>query len=314
MLRYYEQIGLIESLRKENYSYRVYDEKAFIRLQQIIILRKLRVPIKQICHVLNNQDVITAIDVFKMNIDELNDEINALSTIRTILNRLVNVLQEKISVHRKLDLFDDESVLMLIKSLSLSKNYIKEEKSMDDLYQANERLSKLEDVRIIYLPPMTVASSHYIGEDSEMHSGTVLDKFVKESGLLKIKPDTRHFGFNNPIQQADYGTSSSGYEMWVSIPENMKVPTPLKKLQFHGGLYAAHVITFGNFDHWGMLADWVMNNDKYASDWGSLRCTPHVEGMDWAMEEQLNYLINIQNPNFDINNMQLDLLFPIKEK
>ena len=43
MLRYYEQIGLIESKRVENYAYRVYDEEAIRRLRQIILLRKLRV-------------------------------------------------------------------------------------------------------------------------------------------------------------------------------------------------------------------------------------------------------------------------------
>ena len=48
MLRYYEQAGLIQSLRKEDYAYRVYDESAVNRLRQIIVLRKLRVPVKQI--------------------------------------------------------------------------------------------------------------------------------------------------------------------------------------------------------------------------------------------------------------------------
>ena len=41
MLRYYDEIGLLTSTRKENYSYRVYDESAVRRLQQIITLRKL---------------------------------------------------------------------------------------------------------------------------------------------------------------------------------------------------------------------------------------------------------------------------------
>ncbi|HAZ22484.1 MAG TPA: MerR family transcriptional regulator, partial [Firmicutes bacterium] len=35
MLRYYDEIGLLPSARKENYSYRVYDESAVRRLQQI---------------------------------------------------------------------------------------------------------------------------------------------------------------------------------------------------------------------------------------------------------------------------------------
>ena len=319
MLRYYEQIGLIESLRKEDYSYRVYDEPALKRLQQIIILRKLRVPVKQISSILRNQDSTTVIDAFKENIAQLNGEIHALSTIRSILNHFVTELQEKTKLRIEPDLFDDESMLTLINSLSLSKNTIREEKSMDDLNKANNNLSKLLDVRIVYLPPMTVASSHYVGEDSEMHAGAVLDQFVKESGLLAQKPDTRHLGFNNPIAHTAYGTPSAGYEMWVSIPEDMDVPAPLKKIQFHGGLYAAHVITFGNFDHWGLLTDWVMNHDKYESDLAcepgtTVRCTPVADDMDWCLEEQLNFFNNAQNPSFDINTMQLDLLFPIKEK
>ncbi|AIQ65409.1 hypothetical protein PSTEL_22115 [Paenibacillus stellifer] len=312
MLRYYEQIGLIKSLRKEDYSYRVYDETALQRLQQIIILRKLRIPVKQICNVLNNQDVATAIEVFKQNIDELNDEITSLSTIRSIISRFIDILQEKTNLRIRPDLFADESVLLLVNSLSLTKKVIKVDKSMEELNKASEGLTKPLDVRIIYLPPMTVASSHYIGEDCEEHAGRVLNQFVQESGLLRIKPDIRHFGFNNPIQHADYGASSTGYEMWVSIPEHMEVPAPLQKIQFHGGLYAAHAITFGSFDHWGLLHNWVVDHEQYANDWGSIRCTPHVEGMDWALEEQLNYINNVQKADFDIHTMQLDLLFPIK--
>ncbi|WP_058302992.1 effector binding domain-containing protein [Gorillibacterium timonense] len=314
MLRYYEQIGLIESFRKEDYAYRMYDENVLKRLQQIILLRKLRVPVKQIGTVLNNPNATTAIEVFQQNMEELDQEIAALSTIRAILNRFVQELQTKTNQPFRLEALDDATVLELTSSLSFSKNHLKEDKTMEDLNKATEKVTKLTDVRIIYLPPMTMASSHYVGEDCERHAGQALDQFVQETGLLTIKPDIRHFGFNNPVHQGDPGEASAGYEMWISIPEAMEVPAPLKKIQFHGGLYAAHAITFGNFDHWGLLYEWVMNHDQYTSDWGSLRCTPHVEGMDWALEEQLNFLTNSQNPHFDSNTMQLDLLFPVREK
>ena len=39
MLRYYEQIGLLKSLRKDDYTYRVYDAHSVIRLQQIIMIK-----------------------------------------------------------------------------------------------------------------------------------------------------------------------------------------------------------------------------------------------------------------------------------
>ena len=47
MLRYYEQIGLIESRRIEGYAYRAYDAAALRRLSQILVLRRLRIPLKQ---------------------------------------------------------------------------------------------------------------------------------------------------------------------------------------------------------------------------------------------------------------------------
>ena len=64
MLRYYEQIGLIESFRKEDYAYRMYNKTALSRLSQILILRKLRIPLKQIQEILQKPDAVTAIEVF----------------------------------------------------------------------------------------------------------------------------------------------------------------------------------------------------------------------------------------------------------
>ena len=54
MIRYYEQVGLINSLRNEENSYRVYDDAALKRLRQIILLRKLQIPVKNITVILNN--------------------------------------------------------------------------------------------------------------------------------------------------------------------------------------------------------------------------------------------------------------------
>jgi len=41
-LRYYEQIGLIQPTKKEDFAYRAYDNAAVQRLQQILVLRHLR--------------------------------------------------------------------------------------------------------------------------------------------------------------------------------------------------------------------------------------------------------------------------------
>jgi len=137
---------------------------------------------------------------------------------------------------------------------------------MDDLKKADEKLNQLTDVRVVYIPPMTVAASHATGENCEGTAGSALNKFVTESGLIKIKHDVRHFGFDCSGGQSGVDEASRGYEMWVSIPDDMDVPAPLIKRAFHGGLYAAHMIKMGGWEDWHLLKRWVVESGKYVHD------------------------------------------------
>ena len=67
-LRYYEQIGLISSEKKEGYAYRVYSEDMVKRLGQIVILRKLRIPLKQISEILKSKSSSEIIETFRQNL------------------------------------------------------------------------------------------------------------------------------------------------------------------------------------------------------------------------------------------------------
>jgi len=146
MLRYYEQNGLIKSKRKEGYSYRVYDEVNLKRLKQVIILRKLQIPIKQIRVILDNPDAVTAVEIFKKNIQELDSEITALSTIRKILYSFVSELEAAANI--SLSIFSGDSVLEMAGSLSLVQKNIKERTTMSELNQAAEVLNKLHNVKV----------------------------------------------------------------------------------------------------------------------------------------------------------------------
>lgn len=308
MLRYYEQIGLIQSQRMDGYAYRVYDDAAVRRLRQIIVLRKLRISVKQICTILSNSNAVEMIEIFERSISELDEEITALSTVRSILVHLVAELNEKANIQVRLDWLGDSSVISLVEALSFPQNTLREEKAMSELNQANEKLSKLadRDVRIVYLPPATVAAYQYVGDEPEMHVNQVVDAFVRESRLAEIKPDLRHFGFNapNPVDE----TGFHGYEMWVTIPDEMEVPEPLVKKRFEGGLYAAHMIPFGAFDEWGRLWEWVQNNAKYQGNSGD----KGHECMWGLLEEHLNYIHHVHLENSEPDDLQLDLLHPIK--
>ncbi len=309
MLRYYEEIGILPSLKVEDYAYRVYNEESVLRLKQIIILRKLRIPLKHIKMIFDNQNTDTLLKVFMQNISEVDNEITALSTMRIILNNFIEEIQKNSDIPLKSILFSDEIMLNAIDSLSLTKINFKEERSMDELNKANEELSKLKDVRIVHLPACTVASSHYIGENPESNAGDMLYDFVKKSNLYNIKPDARVFGFNHPNPSEE--RSEYGYELWVTIPDDMEVPAPLEKKHFNGGMYAAHMISAGNFHEWEWLVKWVVeDNPKYTNN----DIPDGGECMGGLMEEHLNYIHYAKLDWPKDNDNQLDLLFPIKLK
>jgi DNA-binding transcriptional MerR regulator/DNA gyrase inhibitor GyrI len=305
MLRYYDEIGLLPSTRKQNYAYRVYDESALRRLQQIITLRKLRIPLKKIAMIFNDDEQTKIIEIFQESIDELNNEIIALQTIRDILNTFITRLNSMMHTHIRLDMLNDADIMSVIQTLSLSKIKFKEEYSMDDLNKANEILSTLKNVRIIHLPPCTVAASHYFGENPEENAGKPLNEFVRSIELQKIKPDLRMFGFNNP---SPTGNETYGYEFWVTIPDDLDVPFPLQKKYFKGGLYAAHCIKMGDFHEWQLLGQWIMNSSEYEYD------AREPFGMNGCLEEHLNAYSYFAGDEKAAQFIQLDLLVPIKPK
>lgn len=305
-LRYYEQIGLLMSQRIEDYAYRVYDEESIKRVQQIIILRKLRIPLKQIAVIFKNDEHIRAIEIFQQNISELDDEITTLTTIRQVLKRFVTQLNESMQTNIRPDLLQDMDALKVIEPLSLSKINFKEERIME---KQSKIVENLKNVRIVLLPACTVASYHFKGENPEETVGAQMDKFVRESRLYELKPDARLFGFNHPNPSAN--SPQYGYEDWVTIPEDMEVPAPLVKKHFVGGLYAAHTIKFGDFHEWNLLHKWVIDNEKYTSNYSE----QGEEIMGGCLEEHLNwvYASHMGWPENFIDG-QLDLLLPIRFK
>lgn len=70
-LRYYEDMGLIESTRNDDYAYRLYDEAAIKRLEQILILRRLNISIKDIKRIFNTAGSEVVLDVLEKKADDL---------------------------------------------------------------------------------------------------------------------------------------------------------------------------------------------------------------------------------------------------
>jgi len=303
-LRYYEQIGLIQAVKKDFSLYRSYDADTVLRLQQIIVLRKLRIPLKQIAEILQSEDAAAAIEIFQRNLNEIDDEITALSTIRSIIQSLLERLHVQSD---SLRLLDDMGLLQIADSLTASKIKFKEDKTMTDLDKASKALNKLTDVRIIYLPPFTVAAIRcFSGErEAEHYTSVASHEFIKSNDLLRIKPDLRRFGFNNG-RDGIHGYEH-GYEEWTTIPDDMEVAPPFEKKRFAGGMYAAHLIPEGgDFEDWKLLEEWVNESEQYEID------VREPKGMGGHLEETFDtiYLLGLAD-NISVR-FQIDLLMPIK--
>ena len=169
-----------------------------------------------------------------------------------------------------------------------------------------------KDIRIIYVPPMAIASIHLIGNEPERRTLDYINNFIRENDLPKKRLDFRHFGFNNPDNIPD-DDPKHGYERWVSIPENIPVKEPFVKKAFSGGTFAAHMIPWGLWDEgWLPLHNW-METSLYEMEVGD----PAFDGTCCWFEEYLNY-INLYDKDINIrqidSGLQLDLLMKIKKK
>jgi len=291
----------------EGYAYRVYDNEAIRHLQQILTLRKLRIPLKQIGIILKDPNQREVVEIFQENMDKIDNEVVALKTIRAILNMFITTLNKRAHTSVKLNILDDAEVIKVIQAVSLLKVNLKEDVSMKELNKANEVFNKIKNARIVLLPPCTVASYHYIGENPEEIVGGVVSKFVCESKLYEKMPESRMFGFNHPNQSPD--RAHYGYEDLVIIPDDFEVPAPLVKKKFKGGLYAAHTIEFPNFNEWELLVKWVNESEKYVANYSE----EGDEIMGGCLEEHLNWVYSSHMgwPENGIDG-NIDLLLPIK--
>ncbi len=307
-LRYYEQIGLISSIRTEDYAYRMYAEDTLHKLRQIVVLRKLRIPLKQIAVILQNGDVSPLIDVFCQRIAEVDDEMTALSTIRDILNGFLERLRENTVEDIPLSLLDDTALLEAVDALTIQKTDLHREKTSADLALAEERLNRLtdRDVRIVYLPPMRMIFFHCVGEAPELASDEAAQEFLRTTDFAKTCPASRHFGFNHDVDGVH------GYERWLTLPDGAILPKNIPTKTFSGGLYAVTCAMMGEWERWEKLFHNFDNHTRYTVAMND------STAMGGLLEEHLNYWNWYDEPGLSMEEndrtKQLDLYLPIRKK
>lgn len=152
-LRYYEQVGLLQSERPAFEKYRFYDSKNINRLQQILVLRKMQIPIKDILKIYESQDMAILVQSFVKRIEEIDNEINTLSQLKTYVNDFLNAMTAHgITQISALPLLYEKVEAEL---LSIEKRDL----SMETLNKLSDKLAKPLNMDIVTLPPMLVVTS-----------------------------------------------------------------------------------------------------------------------------------------------------------
>ena len=240
------------------------------------------------------------------NIAQIDRQIDALGAVRLALAELLRRVRLEEARRGWLSALTDAELSELTRPLPQETPEMKEDYRMDTLNAADRELSRLDDVRILTLPPMTVAASRFVGPEPEGRAIAPLIDWAARVKLLELKPDARLLGFNHPNPSPD--AEHYGYEFWLSIPDDLDVPPPLAKRRFAGGLYAAHMIRMGDFHEWNLMMDWANRDERYAPN----TLPDGGERMYGLLEEILNLPRHLERGGTPDEHTQLDLLLPIK--
>jgi AraC family transcriptional regulator len=92
-----------------------------------------------------------------------------------------------------------------------------------------------QDVRIVTLPPMRMASFYAFSSSPELESWNKVVDWAKSHGCWQEAPAIRIFGFNNPDPSA--GSPNYGYEFWLTIGSDVQPDNEIKIKQFSGSMY-----------------------------------------------------------------------------
>lgn len=153
-LRYYEEMGLLWSNHPDNKTQRYYDADALERLKQIIVLRKLQIPVKDIVEIFKNESTAALIQAFVDKLESLDIEISALTELRKFVDDFLHkMLMSGIKKISAITLLYEETEKRLA---TVKKD---EAITFEILSKISREALRLHDVRIIRLPPTRVLTS-----------------------------------------------------------------------------------------------------------------------------------------------------------
>ena len=158
-LRYYEDMGLIKSIRSDDYAYRLYDKTAIKRLEQILILRRLNISIKDIKRIFSTTGSEVVLDVLGKKVDNIDEEVS-------LLHELKKIVLEFIAQIKRLDFEKETDIKLLyekakdVETQITNTDYSGNSSIAERFFDVTEKLNdKVPDITIVRIPKFRAVTS-----------------------------------------------------------------------------------------------------------------------------------------------------------
>lgn len=237
-LRYYEEMGLISSYRSNDYAYRLYDDVAVQRLEQILILRKLNISIKDILRIFNTSGSEVVLDVLRKKADSIDQELLLLQDLKEIVLEFINQIKQS-------DFGQESDIKLLytkateIETRIKNVDYEGNPSPLNRLIEVTEKLDKkIPDIMIVRLPPFRAVTS-----------GRMSFEALFGGGFMPWQEQHNHLFVPVIFDACDF-LSGAGEEFewfWAVGNDVTEAETqPYRIIMHPGGLYAAAVSIDGD--------------------------------------------------------------------
>ncbi|MFZ5353978.1 MAG: MerR family transcriptional regulator [Bacillota bacterium] len=233
-LRYYEDMGLLSSTRSDDYTYRMYDENAIRRLEQILILRKLNISIKDIQRVFNTSGSEVVLEVLGKKVQNIDDEVALLHELKEIVLDFIREIEH-------VNFADNSDIKLLynkakeIETQLISIDYIGKPSNINRLIEITEKLDKkIPDIMVVRIPEFRAVT---VGDQS-------WEDMFKEGGYMYQLWQYCHLYKNVIFDCFDFLLSKNDKAEWICAVKDGVTDAdvgPLKLFDFPGGLYAMAV-------------------------------------------------------------------------
>ena len=267
-LRYYEDMGLISGTRSEDYAYRLYNEENLRRLEQILILRKLNISVKDIARIFASPDSTAVLDVLDKKVKNIDDEV-------ALLHELKDIVIDFIREIKQMNFADNTDIKQLyekakdIETQLVSVDYIGKPSgtTVERLIEVADKLDrKIPDIMVVRIPSFRAMTSGLVGWDRIFNIG--IDAKAIE---LSARGLTASILFDG----CDFLYGKDGKIAWIWRVADKATETdthPFKITEFVGGLYAVSVSVDGDneshdkvrakVNRWLETTNFVMDDDR----------------------------------------------------